>query len=1808
MRRRRWGALGLILLAATSDAAPFFEPFQAVQPGGQPVALRRLGDEYSEILETPDGYTVVYSAAAGSYDYAVLNATRAALVTTGVRAGEADPSKLGLDRHLRVDPASASAGIQTMRKALGERACADGETVGSYRGLVILVDFSDEPAAVSREEVDGFCNQDGYRGCGNVGSVSNYFAFNSGGKVAYASSVTLYYRATHPKSYYDDPAVAYPQRAQQLVSEALSAVSADHPEYLVGVSTDGDTNIYAITVLYAGSRPGSGGVHGDGWGSGLWPHAGALPDAVHLAGGKRATDYALMDIGTGLTLGPFCHEIGHMLCGFPDLYDHTFGSRGGVGQFCLMGDGACPTNPVQFCAYLKVAAGWATNIDLNTSSAIMITAASVPGPQFNQFYRYENPARPTEYFLIENRQPTLQDSSLPAGGIAIWHIDEKGDQDNPNVVENTTYSNGMVTLVQADGRWDMEQNANAGDVNDLYRRGNTASGYANAFSDVTSPAAHWWDGTRSGLDMSAFTSSGPYMFFMVNSRDAVPPSVTILEPGPDQVVSGMVQVVARATDNSGFLSEQDVVLLAGSERVGGLPVLTAPDTYTFLWDSSTKPSGTVQLSVEAKDLCANEGSASIPIHVQNPASLTVTLSSYAVNPGAPLSIAGRLCGSAGSDPADASVSVTLGALGSDTTTTDLNGCYLFENVPAPVTTGAYPVTVTAVYEGHLLQTATALTVVACSTNLGALTVRATVSGECDEHRTWTLSGGYEYGSGDDHCEGAVTLEGRFVVTGRSWTNAVVAWAPGKSAFDVVSQSVSGGGTSSGHYWISGYPADSPDAVYADGNYAWTYAIAPWPPQKGPWPCFTSAVPGQVRCRFDFPMAEVGHPSSYSDGCVAFFGVKAAMTNVVNPFSIVLPTNRASWSVSGYSNAPFAWDCSMGTVFDGGPGSASLDVRLDFAGTEPADAVAVVEPNAAPFVHVSKAMPVYEEWLPKGGSDEATEGNRFHLTVRLHRASEGDTRPLPKARFKFRLTDISREPGVCLNWPHRDYPARLDVTPPPLDLGFAPVTDSNAPYTVQYDSDTEITAETKDPAESFTIPICCYDFGARGTITVTATTEAGEVLETRIANYPDRTSLALPLDDNGNGIADAWERKMGIAGRRYGPDCDDDSVPAGQAGRGDGLALWEEYRGFMVQGVHHRLSPWVKDVFVRDANGIQAFIAAGGPGLPSFTNALQGAVHWIASGEWTGAGESLFNKRVINFNSSGYGHVGDQHGLDLQLDNSGRPWTSPDPVSDQPDDPVNCLSRSHSAKGDQPGSTYADAGAAVFAGPGGARLCAVRPDVIKQELWKQVWWNTQALSKYRNWANQPPQKRAVLREQLRQDTTAYITNHADAAILAYRFQLGLAATRELGHAVGMLDHTGLPLGDPAAKYSGDWTCMMRYLRCDDFGRDADDRFEMERRKDPRYWPARFCAASTCQRRVQISDFMPVVRTMAAEEVVVTDDVVPRAADAGDVETAVAVPAFSFEIELVGQPAYEGDPLRLRVRLSQPAYQQQMERYLAGLTDVLPTNATPEGLAATWTERMWSLCLVRMDTSELVLWDDAWKPYRQCLSNELACLDTSLPVWSCEYLVPGATAGLTAGRYLLTGCWDGRGINGAPPTTESMVWAPDLMFAVVAPSNVVQAADHVGRLAYEADVYGRPEEALSLGQEALARDGSGSSGERSDTYALVAGLAFDQHQYGLALQTLESWSGNSSDPDAARLLGIQEAAMAPRLGIGAGAAGQPVTVDIFGWPDQMVVTEQSSDLIHWGPLSSNQIGSEAWFELSVPVTNALDRCAYRAVWYP
>ncbi len=488
--------LALLAMAAQSVAAPLWGEVVSIrEPDGRLVEIRVWGDEFYSVGETLDGYTVTRDETTGLLSYAALSADGRSLVSTGVSVSEAPVRSL--TKHVRISEDAAAEKARAARAAFEERApeppdAVRGQrstTMGEVVGITLIIDFSDDTWSIASSAIDDYCNLLGYTGYGNNGSVRDYFLDVSEGLLDYTNFVpTSYYRAANTKAYYCDPSVSYGQRARQLVVEALTDLDNkgfDFSQY----DSDGDGIIDAVNCFYAGDT-------WNAWAEGLWPHASSVSFS---ADGVSTWRYQISNLGSSLRLSTFCHENGHMLMGWPDLYDYD-GNSSGVGQFCLMCSTGPGTNPIEPSAWMKYVAGWGDVTVLSDP----VDGLVLPS-EGNVIHKFEHPTLSNEYYLVENRQRTGRDAGLPDHGMAVWHVDTEGNNSNE---QQTPESHYLVTLVQADGDWDLENHVNYGDGSDLY----AAPSYV-ACTPGTYPNTDWWDGSESGAFFSNISASGATMTY-----------------------------------------------------------------------------------------------------------------------------------------------------------------------------------------------------------------------------------------------------------------------------------------------------------------------------------------------------------------------------------------------------------------------------------------------------------------------------------------------------------------------------------------------------------------------------------------------------------------------------------------------------------------------------------------------------------------------------------------------------------------------------------------------------------------------------------------------------------------------------------------------------------------------------------------------------------------------------------------------------------------------------------------------------------------------------------------------------------------------------------------------------------------------------------------------------------------------------------------------------------------------------------------------------------------------------------------------
>ena len=171
---------------------------------------------------------------------------------------------------------------------------------------------------------------------------------------------------------------------------------------------------------------------------------------------------------------------------------------------------------------------------------------------------------------------------------------------------------------------------------------------------------------------------------------------------------------------------------------------------------------------------------------------------------------------------------------------------------------------------------------------------------------------------------------------------------------------------------------------------------------------------------------------------------------------------------------------------------------------------------------------------------------------------------------FQLTEVSKYPGWCMNWP-----LEPEVEPKP-DLKFVRLPTYGHHTLVEPFQTLTLLDVSAQP--SGTVGLGTLDGAANGVLTATAQFEDGLVIIGVIKGNNSSHRLLIPDREEGvSEIAKHWRRER--AGDRK-DDEDDEESPKGDGQNGDGLTVWEEYRGF-YQGGQWRddCYPRKKDLFV-----------------------------------------------------------------------------------------------------------------------------------------------------------------------------------------------------------------------------------------------------------------------------------------------------------------------------------------------------------------------------------------------------------------------------------------------------------------------------------------------------------------------------------------------------------------------------------------------------------------------------------------------------
>lgn len=243
-----------------------------------------------------------------------------------------------------------------------------------------------------------------------TGSVTEYYTDVSGGKISLTGEVSGPHRMPLKLAEYAHGENGFSNNPPNLRNLAADALAAVKDINFAPYDNDGNGYVDAFVVVHAGIGGEVTGNVNDIW-SAKW----VLPNVVTVNGVKV---YGFLTIPEDAYIGVSAHELGHLLFGWPDLYD-TDDSSQGIGNWCLMSGGSwggspAGTKPCHPSAWCKTNQGWVDVTIENQNRKINLGDVKLT-KDVRRLWTHGDATN--EYYLIENRQKTGFDQSLPGPGL-----------------------------------------------------------------------------------------------------------------------------------------------------------------------------------------------------------------------------------------------------------------------------------------------------------------------------------------------------------------------------------------------------------------------------------------------------------------------------------------------------------------------------------------------------------------------------------------------------------------------------------------------------------------------------------------------------------------------------------------------------------------------------------------------------------------------------------------------------------------------------------------------------------------------------------------------------------------------------------------------------------------------------------------------------------------------------------------------------------------------------------------------------------------------------------------------------------------------------------------------------------------------------------------------------------------------------------------------------------------------------------------------------------------------------------------------
>lgn len=248
-----------------------------------------------------------------------------------------------------------------------------------------------------------------------TGSVNDYYKQASGGAVSFTGEVIGPVTLPRKLAEYangQSGMTANEPNSQTMARDTLNAIKDS--QNMLAYDNNGDRYVDTFVVVHAG-----GGAEQGGDPNKIWSVQWNILNSVQVG---DVSVYAFLTVPEDCSLGLACHELGHLVFSWPDLYDGDTppNDSEGTGRWCLMGSGSWngspagsrPSHPSAWC---KTKQGWVKTIADVENGSITLQDVKTSG-EIHRLWK-NGDTNSKEYFLLENRQQTKYDADLPGNGL-----------------------------------------------------------------------------------------------------------------------------------------------------------------------------------------------------------------------------------------------------------------------------------------------------------------------------------------------------------------------------------------------------------------------------------------------------------------------------------------------------------------------------------------------------------------------------------------------------------------------------------------------------------------------------------------------------------------------------------------------------------------------------------------------------------------------------------------------------------------------------------------------------------------------------------------------------------------------------------------------------------------------------------------------------------------------------------------------------------------------------------------------------------------------------------------------------------------------------------------------------------------------------------------------------------------------------------------------------------------------------------------------------------------------------------------------